>query len=149
MREVLLIAGLLSLAACADEAAENAAVSPVAPSEIDGMTLSEDMMQRPVTIGRDGPQMDACGSAGVIVGDAVVRAGPSDAAPDKMRLKDGAQVVGCDSAADGQWLGIVYHPSLPELPDCGTGTPVAEVQPYRGACSSGWVRAEQVRMVAG
>ena len=149
MREVLLIAGLFGLAGCADEAAENAAIAPSEMTEVEPEMVEDTSMDRRVMIGRDGPQMDACGSMGRITAETPVRHAPNDAAPVGGTIKAGRPAIACDATKDGAWLGIVYHPSIDDLNGCGTGSPVASEQPYRGACSSGWIRAEQYELTAG
>lgn len=138
----------LSLVACSnDPTAEDAALTGSA--DLDGAAASRASVSRDVMIGKDGPDMDACGTLSSATADTEVRMGPDEFSAGKARLKAGQQVKVCETSEDGAWAGVVFHPSLPELPDCGTGSPVAQAQPYRGACSSGWVKADALEMLAG
>ena len=92
---------------------------------------------------------DACASLGEIRGinkhgDGFVAirggAGAKYSTKDKVR-KNGTKVIMCDS--HGKWIGIVYGE------DCGTSSPVAKRQPYKGSCRSGWVYEKYVTLIAG
>lgn len=107
-------------------------------------------------VGYDGPQMDACGTASKVVlvageeGDAaIVRSAPDVSAREVAQIAPGHMVVQCDYSDENVWLGIVWDPTSPESPSCGTGSPVVEVQEYVGTCHSGWIRADNLEMVAG
>lgn len=102
----------------------------------------------PVMVGGE-PDLDACGGAGVIRGISshgdgfvAVRSGPGT----KYKLIDkiyhnGVSVAMCD--AHRKWEGIVYGGS-----NCGTGSPIANKQPYSGPCKVGWVFGKYVKLVA-
>ena len=109
---------------------------------------------RPVRVGFDGPEVDACGSYGVIEGlnpdgdnFLSVRSAPNLDAEELDRLSTGTGVSLCESV-DG-WLGIVYEGSGTPGMQCGTGSPVSAVQNYSGPCRSGWVSERFVDLVAG
>ena len=92
---------------------------------------------------------DACGAIGEIRGInkkgdgfVVIRSG----AGTKFRMKDkirknGTKIIMCDN--HGKWIGIVYGE------DCGTSSPIAKKQPYKGSCKSGWVYQKYVVLTAG
>jgi hypothetical protein len=110
---------------------------------------------RPVTIGHAGPDLDACLSTGEVTGlnpagdnFLAVRAAPRTNAPMLARLGPRHPVWICDEAAGG-WTGIVYQPDPRAELDCGVGSPVASVRPYRGPCRSGWVASRYIMNVAG
>ena len=63
------------------------------------------------------------------------------------RLRTGHRVEVCEQ--QGGWLGIVYHVDRSGGRDCGTGSPVPNAHAYRGSCSSGWVAARYVTIIAG
>ena len=109
---------------------------------------------RPVRVGFDGPDFDACGSYGVITGlnpdgdnFLSVRAAPTSDAEELDRLTSGTGVSMCEQA-DG-WIGIVYEASGAEGTGCGTGSPVPDVRDYDGPCRSGWVSQRFVELIAG
>lgn len=135
-----------------------------APREDVPETRLETRLSRPVTIGEDGPQLDACGTLGraTRVGAAglAVRAAPFAEAKVVARLGEDARAYVCTRSLDQKWLGIVIPPApapdLPvdnaaaaALPDCGVTGPVDRKQPYAGACASGWVASAQLRLIAG
>ena len=94
--------------------------------------------------------LDACGSAGRIVGlnprgDGFlsVRSGPGGKPYREIdRLYNGNEVIVCDE--QGPWLAVVYGRD-----DCGVGTPWPARKPYTGPCRSGWVHSRYVKIVAG
>ena len=107
-------------------------------------------------IGYDGPETDACGTVAKVVlasgeGDdeAIVRAGPDGSAREVARIPSGHMVAQCDYSDENIWLGIVWDPANSDSPSCGTGSPVAEVQEYNGLCRSGWIRSDNLEMIAG
>ncbi|WP_108790682.1 hypothetical protein [Erythrobacter sp. Alg231-14] len=109
---------------------------------------------RPVRIGHDGPDFDACGSYGTITGlnpdgdnFLSVRSAPSIDAEELDRLTTGTGVSMCDSA--NGWIGIVYEGSGTAGTDCGVGSPVSNERDYDGACRSGWISERFVELVAG
>jgi len=102
----------------------------------------------PVMYGGDA-DADACAALGEIRGiskhgDGFVAirngAGSKYRMKDKIR-KNGIRVTICDS--HGKWIGIVYGE------DCGTSSPIAKKQPYKGQCKSGWVYEKFVELIAG
>lgn len=111
---------------------------------------------RPVRIGLEGTDIDACPSQGAVVGlnprgdnFLTVRAGPGRDARAIARLEPGHRVHLCDYSEDGQWLGIVYDRSPRLEEDCRVGSPVPRLRPYRGPCHSGWVSERYIEVVAG
>ena len=104
--------------------------------------------RQPVWVGEQ-PDLDACGGLGQISGNGpqAVHAGPGNQHAVIARLQPGTPAWLCDSAGDGQWIGIV-HADDPDQ-DCGVSVAVPAHQPYRGPCRSGWVRATAVQLLAG
>ena len=111
-----------------------------------GLLYADNSM--PVMYGGD-VDGDACASIGEIRGinkhdDGFVAirsgAGSKYSMKDKIR-KNGTNVIMCDS--HGKWIGIVYGD------DCGTSSPIAKKQPYKGSCKSGWVYEKYVVLIAG
>lgn len=108
-----------------------------------------------VMIGRDGPELDACGAIGKVArldpeGDSFlsVRERPAPEAPEKDRLDARTLVWLCDSA--DEWQGIVYPSGdYQDLGDCRVGSPVRVAEPYAGPCRHGWVAAHYIELVAG
>lgn len=103
----------------------------------------------PVRIGLDGPDMDACGTYAqttAYAGDIYVGVhdAPSWDTKERDRLEPGQGVAVCDKV--DMWAGVIYSKTGE---DCGTGSPVATEQPYRGPCAQGWVDERFVEMIAG
>lgn len=106
-------------------------------------------------MGRDGPDLDACGGIGRVSGlnpegdnFLSVRAAPALRAKETDRLHTATLVWLCD--VDGDWQGIVYASgAFQELGDCRVSSPVAEPHAYDGPCKSGWVAAKYLSLVAG
>jgi len=161
MRSAFLL--LLSLAACSDssdvlEQLPNSSIAG-APREDMPETRLEAKLARPVTIGEDGPRLDACGALGQAVRVGVkglpVRAAPFAEARQIGRMEEGGRAYVCTRSHDQKWLGVVVRPSEPQgdnatAPlDCGLSDPVERKQPYEGPCLSGWVSSASIRLVAG
>lgn len=111
---------------------------------------------KPVTVGIDGPEYDACGSQGAVRGlredgdmFLSVRSAPGTASPEVDRLKNGQVVILCDSTKDGKWAGVVYPAAGQSVSACGTSSPVARKTAYSGPCRSGWVASTYVAVTAG
>lgn len=109
---------------------------------------------RPVRIGFDGPDFDACGSYGEIQGlnpdgdnFLSVRAAPSVQGEELDRLTTGTGVSLCETA--GSWIGVVYEQAGVAGVDCDTGSPVSDIREYDGPCRSGWVSQRFVQLIAG
>lgn len=174
MMRGLACAALLMLAACdageteADEAAVPGGMLGELPSAIPdvpepasgeaergtGAALASSGEPRPVMIGTDGADLDACHSQGQAFeleerGETAlaVRARPQNTAQIVDRLGPDRLFNVCGSA-DG-WYGIVYPSAAAPDAECGVGSPVASPRPYDGPCRSGWVRAEHMLIVAG
>lgn len=110
---------------------------------------------RPVLIGRDGPEIDACGAVGKVTGlnpekkeQLPVRQSPQPAGSETDHLDAATLVWLCD--ADGDWQGIVYpQGTYQDLGDCRVSGPVSEQKAYTGPCKYGWVPAKNLELVAG
>jgi hypothetical protein len=146
-----------------------------APREDVPESRMEAPLARPVTIGEDGPRLDACGALGVVrrVGaeGLALRAAPFGDAKVLVDLPDGARLHICTRSIDQKWLGVVVAQDVDaaEAPaldndaagtdnaaaqaapviDCGVSSPVESRRPYRGPCRSGWVSSAYVALVAG
>lgn len=161
---IIAIVASLALSACLGEVEEAETIAAetgefAEPEEIEAVTemVSEPEFgvdPRPVQIGFDGPEFDACGGYGEITGLNAdgdnflsVRAAPSTGSDEIDRLTSGTGVSMCETA-DG-WIGIVYEASGASGTGCGVGSPVASVRNYNGACRSGWVSQRFVELVAG
>ncbi|MEA3014525.1 MAG: hypothetical protein QOD42_3070 [Sphingomonadales bacterium] len=109
---------------------------------------------RPVLIGRDGPEADACGVIGTVTGlnphgnnYLSVRASPNTRAAERDRLRTGQRLYVCSTSADENWLGVVYRHG--PLGNCGVTAPVQHPRPYGGPCRWGWVSSRYVDVNAG
>ncbi|HEX7750979.1 MAG TPA: hypothetical protein VF440_01110 [Novosphingobium sp.] len=107
----------------------------------------------PVIIGRYA-DLDACSTVVRVAGldprgdnYLSLRSRPSPKARELARLRPGQWLIACDDRGGGQWLGVLYDPT--GKADCGTGSPVARRQPYRGPCASGWVARRFTEVIAG
>lgn len=105
----------------------------------------------PVTVGGDAV-LDACGSLGRVHGlkadgdgFLAVRAGPGAAYATTDKLGENREVMMCGQR--GEWVAVVYADS--RLGRCGVSAPIAERQPYRGPCKSGWVHGRWIELMAG
>ncbi len=177
MRSIISAAALAGLAACGGEAdtmpADNGLVIETVPTDeavlddeslanadaepMDGeadipASVNPQAEIRPVRVGGDGPDLDACGGYGEVTGlnpngdnFLAVRASPFVGAYELDRLEPGQGVSMCDY--EGGWVGIVYDKSGDA--DCGTGSPVASERDYEGPCESGWVSEDFVTLLAG
>jgi hypothetical protein len=159
---------LLMLAACSDsrDVMDELPNSSLAGSARENMSESrmDAPIARPVTIGEDGPRLDACGALGVVgrlgAGQALdLRAAPFADARSLARLSQGARLHICTRSLDQKWLGVVMPPetlvgsgdnqTAPAPVDCGVSSPVDRKQAYDGPCTSGWVSSAQVQFIAG
>lgn len=144
----------LMLGACSDssDVLEELPNSSIAGAPRDAMpeTRLEAKIIRPVTIGEDGPRLDACGAMGQVarVGarGLAIRAAPFADAQVVGRLAEGGRVHVCTRSLDQKWLGVVVL--MPAPHDCGLSEPVERRQPYEGPCLSGWVSSASIRFVA-
>ncbi|PZU59055.1 MAG: hypothetical protein DI547_07365 [Sphingobium sp.] len=162
---------LLLASACSDSHSvmDDLPNSSIAGSARDDMpeTRMESGLVRAVTIGEDGPRLDACGALGVTRGPGPTRALDLHAAPfaDAKRtgtLAPGTRLHICTRSLDQRWLGVVVQP-LPVPPaadplanavevapvDCGVSSPVESKRGYEGPCDSGWVSSAFVTLIAG
>ena len=144
----------LMLGACSDssDVLEELPNSSIAGAPRDAMpeTRLEAKIIRPVTIGEDGPRLDACGAMGqaarVGARGLAIRAAPFADAQEIGRLAEGGRVHVCTRSLDQKWLGVVVL--MPAPNDCGLSEPVERRQPYEGPCLSGWVSSASIRFVA-
>lgn len=165
MRAVLTLCLLPSLAlvACSksDDVYETLPNSSLAgaPREEVSESRMDAPVARPVTIGEDGPRLDACGTLGQVAraGPAglSLRAAPFADAKAIVSLAEGRRAWICTRSLDQKWLGVVVLPApvaegnASEAVDCGVASPVDRKQPYAGPCASGWVASAYVRLIAG
>lgn len=159
---LLLLPLLLPLGACSKsndvyEELPNSSLAG-APRAEAPETRMDAPVARPVTIGEDGPRMDACGGLGRVTrsgaGGLPVLAAPFNDAKTLGPLYDGQRVYICARTLDQKWLGVVVLavPATGEAPpaaDCGVASPVERKQPYAGPCASGWVASAYVQLIAG
>ncbi|WP_300114053.1 hypothetical protein [Sphingobium sp.] len=153
---------MLVLAACSQsndvyEELPNSSLAG-APREVVPDSRIESTLARPVTIGEDGPRLDACGVMGQVTraggNGLALRAAPFAEAKNVATLGEGARLHVCTRSIDQKWLGVVVRPtpaegdSAPPL-DCGVSSPVDRKQAYEGPCASGWVASAYVRLIAG
>lgn len=163
-RALITITAALALVACAEEPASDEVQtvdlegkpgdplpSPPPPLET---TAAFGIDRRPVRVGFDGPDFDACGSYGEVTGFdpegdnyLSVRAAPDTSAEELDRITSGTGVSLCES--ENGWHGIVYEGSGAQGTACETGSPVADVQNYSGPCRQGWVSSRFVEVIAG
>jgi hypothetical protein len=114
---------LMALPACSDSRSvmDELPNSSIAGAEREDMpeTRIEGALARPVTIGEDGPRLDACGATGVVRGPGAdgtldLRAAPFAGAQRVAVLAEGSRVHVCTRSIDQRWLGVVVQPALPE-----------------------------------
>jgi hypothetical protein len=175
----LVVAMLLAapLAACSDErgnvleALPDNALAGAARDDVPESRM-EAPLARPVTIGEDGPRLDACGATGVVrrLGEAKalpLRAAPFADARSLADLPEGTRLHVCTRSLDQKWLGVVVARDVAAarapadatagnaedgpapIPDCGVSSPVERRRAYDGPCPSGWVSSAYVVLVAG
>ena len=159
------LALVLMLVACSDSREvldelpnSSLADTPNAPAP---ETRMDTPAARPVTVGEDGPRMDACGTLGQVTrggaGGLPLRAAPFADAKILSELAVGQRTYVCTRSLDQKWLGVVVMPEISDpdpanatqAPDCGVSSPVERKQPYDGPCASGWVSSAFVRLIAG
>lgn len=163
MRRLFLL--FLLLSACSDssdvlEELPNSSIAGAAREEVPDTRL-ESGFARPVTIGEDGPRLDACGTMGQVsragAKGLALRAAPFADARETERLTEGQRVHVCSRSLDQKWLGVVVPTSLEDAAanataaaaDCGVTDPVDRKRPYDGPCPSGWVSSASIRLIAG
>lgn len=168
---ISLLCVLALLTACSDsrQVADELPNSSIAGAPREGMTETqiESTLARPVTIGEDGPRLDACGALGMVRGlggsrRLDIQAAPFQNAKAVGQLSNGDRVHVCTRSLDQRWLGVVV-PSVVPAPegdaaanttapapvDCGVSSPVDHKQAYDGPCLSGWVSSGFVQLIAG
>jgi hypothetical protein len=157
----------LMLAACSKgsdvmEALPNNSIAG-APREDVPETRMDAAQTRAVTIGEDGPRLDACGGMGQVIRvgarGLAVRSAPFIDAPEVGRMAEGERAYVCTRSVDQQWLGVVLPPPSPvggfenndgagPAPmDCGVSEPADRKRAYAGPCASGWVASASIRLV--
>ncbi|MBB3982199.1 hypothetical protein GGR44_001858 [Sphingobium fontiphilum] len=142
----------------------NSALAEAAREEVPESRM-EQPLARPVTIGEDGPRLDACGALGRVVqagaSGLALRAAPFADAREVERLQNGDRAYVCTRSIDQKWLGVVVQPA-PVTPvtneagnetggepvDCGVSSPVERKAAYDGPCVSGWVSSAYIRLIA-
>lgn len=150
---------LCMLAACSQPQEENASADTdpvaapaetVAPDEV----AYDGPIPKPIRIGGDGPDFDACGTfAEVAEYDAesddkpYVHDAPSTSTKSRDILAAGQGVQICVS--ESGMSGIVYPSEDQTVDDCGTASPAASEENYTGPCRSGWVEKRFLEMIAG
>ncbi|WP_176596939.1 MULTISPECIES: hypothetical protein [Sphingobium] len=160
MRVVLALALMLAACSKSSDVLEDLPNSSLAgaPREDVPETRLESTLTRPVTIGEDGPRLDACGAMGqaarVGAKGLAVRAAPFADAKEVARMGEGGRAWVCTRSLDQKWLGVVIVPPPPadnaaEPADCGVSEPVDRKQSYDGPCPSGWVSSAAIRLIAG
>ncbi len=158
----LLLCLPLLLAACSDsrdvmDELPNSSIAGAARENV-AESRMEAPLARAVTIGEDGPRMDACGAIGRVLGSGralPLRAAPFDDARVLRELAENERLHVCTRSLDQRWLGVVVPPAVPAegkdtiAVDCEVTSPVDRKQAYAGPCASGWVSSARVRLVAG
>ncbi|MCC4232116.1 hypothetical protein LL253_05335 [Sphingobium soli] len=153
---------MLVLAACSQsndvyEELPNSSLAG-APREVVPDSRIESTLARLVTIGEDGPRLDACGVMGQVTraggNGLALRAAPFAEAKSVATLEEGARLHVCTRSIDQKWLGVVVRPAPADgdgtpAVDCGVSSPVDRKQAYEGPCASGWVASAYVRLIAG
>jgi hypothetical protein len=89
----------------------------------------------------------ACAKRGAVAtqgGTLSVRRGPGTNYARVDSIANGGRVHFCDWSADETWVGVVYPGS--GNADCGVDTPRREPGPYTGACRTGWISSQYVRV---
>lgn len=154
MRLVLALALMLAACSKSNDVLEELPNSSLAgaPREDVPDTRLESTLSRPVTIGEDGPRLDACGAMGqaVRVGPSglTVRAAPFADAKEVGRLAEDGRAWVCARSLDQKWLGVILVPT-DKVTDCGVSQPVDRKENYDGPCLSGWVSSASIRLIAG
>ncbi len=164
---ILLLASLLLVTGCSDKSqvTQDLPNSSAAGAPRDDVPENrmESSLERPVTIGEDGPRLDACGALGVVrrsgPSGLALRAAPFANARQVDALPEGARVHICTRSIDQRWLGVVVIPAptpptegegnaaAPVPLDCGVRGPVDRKQPYAGPCRSGWAASAYVDLI--
>ena len=113
-------------------------------------------MIQPVTVGLKGPDLDACGSNGRVVGldpagdnFLAVKSAPRMDASRIDKLGPASELYVCNASQNGKWLGVVYSADGQLSENCDVRSPVATAQHYAGRCRSGWVYSRYVDVYAG
>ncbi|CCN69278.1 hypothetical protein VIBNISFn118_1270005 [Vibrio nigripulchritudo SFn118] len=90
--------------------------------------------------------MDACSSIAIVSAKegTYVYSQPSSNSETMEHLTFNKQVILCDR--HGDWVGVVYHDNIYE---CEVFTPIANRQKYDGHCTSGWIEAKNIEIIAG
>ena len=131
-----------------------AETTPRADAPATATTSYDGPIPKPIMVGLDGADMDACGSWGQVTGlnprgdnYLSVRDAPSASVKERDRLDSGQAVAVCSE--ENGWYGIVYSENGNSPADCETGSAVATARPYTGSCAQGWVSKKFVTITAG
>lgn len=101
---------------------------------------------RPVMIGQDGRDADACGAMARPRGERLTVHWSTDAAaPAKAEI--GGDVYVCES--DGDWSGIIFPADGQRTGSCNVASPVRSPREYQGPCRWGWVKTADIEVTAG
>ena len=155
------LALILMLTACSDsrevlDELPNSSLADAPRSEV-SETRMDTPSARPVTIGEDGPRLDACGGLGQVsrsgAGGLPLLAAPFADAKVIAQLPEGQRAYICTRSLDQKWLGVVVQPAPAQegepAGDCGVSSPVDRKQPYDGPCVSGWLASPYMRLIGG
>lgn len=101
---------------------------------------------RPVMVGQDGRDADACGSMARPRGAQLTVHWSTDAAaPAKAEITGDVYV--CES--DGDWSGIIFPAEGQDSGSCNVASPVRSPREYQGPCRWGWVKNAEIAVTAG
>ncbi len=148
---VFTLATSLMVTACSGggETADDGPSAVELTSEAADIVSSMGADSRPVKIGWNGPNFDACPGYGVVkelgtdgVEFLSVRSSPNEDAEEIDQLTAGTGLTMCDTS--NGWFGIVYEGSGAEGTECGVSSPVDELREYDGPCRS-WLDQRQIR----
>lgn len=142
----LALAAVLMVGGCSkpDEAALAKGDAAFKGQTVDGQL--QPVASRPVMIGKDGDNEDACGAVmAVSAGAAPVRWSPSADGPPKAEVE--GNVAACEDV--GEWTGIVFPAFGQELDECYVSSPVDSPREYQGPCRWGWVESRSLTPLAG
>jgi hypothetical protein len=138
------------------QAAPVVRTSPESSAIARGRPQNAPVVERTVKVGLNGPQCDACGSNGRVVGLNVngdnflaVKAAPSMSSRRIDKLGPGFEVYVCETSKDQKWLGVVYEPDGQPSANCGVTSASGSTRKYSGRCQSGWVYAKYIDIYAG
>ncbi len=141
---VLALVFALPLAACGkpDEAALAKGDAAFKGQMVDGQLQA--VASRPVMVGGDGDNADACASLAMPAsGKLTVRWSASADGPPKAEVE--GTVARCET--DGAWTGIVFPAFGQEIDECYVSNSVSSPREYQGPCRWGWVETSALKAV--